>query len=67
MLGDLTECNVDEADEFCLGFGAATNARYWMTFLVFSVLPAPDSPVHKILWSSLSCSMCLARKQLGLS
>lgn len=23
----------------------ATNARYWMTFLVFSVFPAPDSPL----------------------
>lgn len=23
----------------------ATAARYWMTFLVFSVLPAPDSPL----------------------
>lgn len=23
----------------------ATWARYWMTFLVFSVLPAPDSPL----------------------
>lgn len=26
----------------------ATTARYWMTFLVFSVLPAPDSPLLKI-------------------
>lgn len=33
---------------------AATYAKYWMTFLVFSVLPAPDSPVHRILWSSRS-------------
>ena len=24
---------------------AATAARYWMTFLVFSVFPAPDSPL----------------------
>lgn len=23
----------------------ATTARYWMTFLVFSVFPAPDSPL----------------------
>jgi hypothetical protein len=23
----------------------AIAARYWMTFLVFSVLPAPDSPL----------------------
>jgi len=32
-----------------LGFDAATYARYWITFFVFSVLPAPDSPVHKML------------------
>lgn len=25
----------------------ATTARYWMTFLVFSVFPAPDSPLEK--------------------
>lgn len=25
----------------------ATYARYWMTFLVFSVFPAPDSPLRK--------------------
>ncbi len=25
---------------------AATYARYWMTFFVFSVLPAPDSPLE---------------------
>ena len=25
---------------------AATKAKYWMTFLVFSVLPAPDSPLN---------------------
>ncbi len=25
---------------------AATYAKYWMTFLVFSVLPAPDSPLN---------------------
>ncbi len=24
----------------------ATAARYWITFLVFSVLPAPDSPLR---------------------
>lgn len=23
----------------------ATTARYWITFLVFSVFPAPDSPL----------------------
>ena len=33
---------------------AATLARYWMTFLVFSVFPAPDSPVHRMDWSSRS-------------
>ena len=25
----------------------ATDAKYWITFLVFSVLPAPDSPLQK--------------------
>lgn len=25
----------------------ATWARYWMTFLVFSVFPAPDSPLWR--------------------
>lgn len=25
----------------------ATWARYWMTFFVFSVLPAPDSPLKQ--------------------
>lgn len=39
-----------------LGFDAATYAKYWMTFLVFSVLPAPDSPVHRIDWSSRSAN-----------
>jgi len=24
---------------------AATKAKYWITFFVFSVLPAPDSPL----------------------
>ena len=33
---------------------AATKAKYWMTFLVFSVLPAPDSPVINIDWFSRS-------------
>lgn len=27
---------------------AATKARYWITFFVFSVLPAPDSPLETI-------------------
>lgn len=36
------------------GFDAATYAKYWITFFVFSVLPAPDSPVHRIDWSSRS-------------
>lgn len=37
----------------------ATVARYWMTFLVFSVFPAPDSPVQRIDWSSLSYAVVL--------
>ena len=32
---------------------AATYAKYWITFLVFSVLPAPDSPLRKNLIRSL--------------
>ena len=40
------------ADDF--GLEAATCARYCITFFVFSVFPAPDSPVHKIDWSSRS-------------
>jgi hypothetical protein len=27
------------------GVGGAMKAKYWMTFLVFSVFPAPDSPL----------------------
>lgn len=30
----------------------ATWARYWMTFFVFSVLPAPDSPLKKMQWTA---------------
>ena len=29
----------------CVRDEAATKARYWITFLVFSVFPAPDSPL----------------------
>lgn len=36
------------------GLEAATYAKYWMTFFVFSVFPAPDSPVQRMLWSSRS-------------
>ena len=28
-----------------LGLEDATYAKYWITFFVFSVLPAPDSPL----------------------
>lgn len=37
----------------------ATCARYWMTFLVFSVFPAPDSPLPTELESSLRCGPIL--------
>ena len=33
--------------DFCDFMEAATWAKYWMTFLVFSVFPAPDSPLEK--------------------
>ncbi len=36
-----------EVDCFCDRKEAATYARYWITFLVFSVFPAPDSPLKK--------------------
>lgn len=36
------------------GLDAATYAKYCITFFVFSVLPAPDSPVHRMDWSSRS-------------
>ena len=32
-------------------------AKYWITFLVDSVLPAPDSPVMRMDWFSRSWSM----------
>ena len=35
---------------FLGAFMAATKAKYWMTFLVFSVLPAPDSPLFVCLY-----------------
>ena len=42
------DCMICWADCFVDDFkDAATKARYWMTFLVFSVLPAPDSPLNK--------------------
>jgi hypothetical protein len=33
------------ADTFLPLTPAATKAKYWITFFVFSVLPAPDSPL----------------------
>jgi hypothetical protein len=45
------ECEEDEgenrldADEEGGTVDVAIAARYWITFLVFSVLPAPDSPL----------------------
>lgn len=40
--------NVALTDPDPFGFDAATYAKYCITFLVFSVLPAPDSPVQRI-------------------
>jgi hypothetical protein len=39
---------------------APTIAKYEMTFFVFSVLPAPDSPVMSIDWFSLSARIFLS-------
>lgn len=33
---------------FPVGVGGAMKAKYWMTFFVFSVFPAPDSPLHEV-------------------
>lgn len=52
MLCDLSHNKLTEMEVF--GFDAATYAKYCITFFVFSVLPAPDSPVHNIDWSSRS-------------
>lgn len=49
------------------GFEEATWAKNWITFFVFSVLPAPLSPVQRIDWSSRSMGQrsfslaCLSR------
>lgn len=40
---ELTDCSV-EVD--VRGLEEATNAKYWITFFVFSVFPAPLSPLH---------------------
>ena len=35
-----------EGERLCEGWtSVAMAARYWITFFVFSVLPAPDSPL----------------------
>lgn len=41
-------CRLDTDDRLDLD-DAATYAKYWMTFFVFSVFPAPDSPL-KVIW-----------------
>jgi len=46
----------------CALVDAATYARYWITFLVFSVLPAPDSPLLKYIHTPNKCP-----KQYGKS
>lgn len=40
----LTDCSV-EVD--VRGLEEATNAKYWITFFVFSVFPAPLSPLSQ--------------------
>ena len=41
----------------------ATWARYWMTFFVFSVLPAPDSPLKTNGIYSMEIHMDKQREQ----
>lgn len=53
-LGDrVIRSNEDDEDDVGKG-DAAIAARYWMTFFVFSVLPAPDSPLHQCNARSVS-------------
>jgi hypothetical protein len=42
------ECEWDDVAA-CECDSVAIAARYWMTFFVLSVFPAPDSPVMRIL------------------
>lgn len=42
-------CERDFEDEEDGMVDAAMEARYWITFLVFSVLPAPDSPLRPLI------------------
>ena len=59
----LTPCAPEPEPDAVRG-SAALAARYWMTFLVFSVLPAPDSPVTRTLcdwWPRWSTRLSHAR------
>jgi hypothetical protein len=47
---DLERVIPDEDDSASEGIvELAMAARYWMTFFVFSVLPAPDSPLEGVV------------------
>jgi hypothetical protein len=46
---DLERVRPDEDDSASEGIvELAMAARYWITFFVFSVLPAPDSPLEGV-------------------
>ena len=48
--------------DFALGVSeVATAARYCMTFFVFSVLPAPDSPLHTVVSHLLNFGYLIIR------
>jgi len=50
------ECEWEGVVE-CEYESVAIAARYWITFFVLSVFPAPDSPVIRMLWFSRSSPM----------
>lgn len=58
------------APDFTVGLSdVATAARYWITFLVFSVFPAPDSPLSRISASTFrqATRVCQPLTSLGYS
>ena len=45
MIQQLTDCKTECEDVDVRGLEDATYAKYWITFFVFSVFPAPLSPL----------------------
>lgn len=66
LLNQWTNEWISLTDPDPFGLDAATYAKYCITFFVFSVLPAPDSPVHRIDWSSRSTNRKQWQKERGV-